>query len=175
MKTDYLKQAIDFLQKTDTSFKCDFLKNDFHFSGDKEKRDIYRITLKRGSRKFSFNFGQSLNDSGFYYTKGRQIIEIDRKQIENKHLAATIKAKDYDFMHNGKSDKIHYPVVPNEYDVLACLTKYDPGDFEDFCNEFGYDTGSRSAKKTYKAVVKEWMKVCSIWNDEEIEKLAEIN
>ena len=31
-------------------------------------------------------------------------------------------------------------LTPTEYDVLACLTKYDPGNYEDFCSEFGYET-----------------------------------
>jgi len=45
---------------------------------------------------------------------------------------------------------------PSMYDVLACLTKYDPGSFENFCSEYGYDTDSRKAEKTYKAVCKEF-------------------
>lgn len=35
--------------------------------------------------------------------------------------------------------------MPTMYDVLTCLTKYDPDTFEDFCSEFGYDTDSRRA------------------------------
>jgi hypothetical protein len=58
---------------------------------------------------------------------------------------------------------------------LACLTKYDPGSFEDFCNEFGYKEDSRTAERTYNAVVKEWQNVCMFWNDDEIEELREIN
>lgn len=63
---------------------------------------------------------------------------------------------------------------PTAYDVLACLQKYDVGDFEDFCSDFGYDTDSRKAEKTYKAVVKEYDNVCKIWSDKEIEDLQEI-
>ena len=29
---------------------------------------------------------------------------------------------------------------PDEYDIITCITKYDPGSFEDFCSDFGYDT-----------------------------------
>ena len=28
---------------------------------------------------------------------------------------------------------------PSEYDILACLEKYDPGSYEDFCSEYGYE------------------------------------
>lgn len=54
---------------------------------------------------------------------------------------------------------------PTMYDILTCLTKYDPQDFENFCSEFGYDTDSRSAEKTYKAVVKEWHNVMKLFYD----------
>src|SRR6185312_12921531 len=27
---------------------------------------------------------------------------------------------------------------PTAYDVLACITKYDPGTFSNFCSDFGY-------------------------------------
>ena len=63
---------------------------------------------------------------------------------------------------------------PSAYDVLAGLTNYDPDTFEEFCSSFGYDTDSRKAEKTFKAVVKEWENVKNLWSDKEIEKLQEI-
>lgn len=65
-------------------------------------------------------------------------------------------------------------VPPTAYDIIACLTKYDPGTFEDFCSEFGYDEDSRRAERTYNAVKEEWVGVQTLWTDEEIEKLWEI-
>lgn len=69
------------------------------------------------------------------------------------------------------NSKNGYP-QPSSYDLLACLTKYDPGTFEDFCNEFGYDTDSKKAEKIYKAVVNEYAGLCrvlgrskEIWKD----------
>jgi len=64
--------------------------------------------------------------------------------------------------------------TPTAYDLLACLTKYDVGTFENFCGDFGYDTDSRSAERTYKAVCKEWEKVSKFFTAEEIEQLQEI-
>jgi len=64
---------------------------------------------------------------------------------------------------------------PTAYDLFAGLTKSDPGTFEDFCSEFGYDEDSRSAEKTYKAVVRDWKKVQKFFTAEEIEELYEIN
>lgn len=64
-------------------------------------------------------------------------------------------------------------VSPSLYSVLACLTKYDPGTFEDFCGDFGYDTDSLSALRTFKAVTKEWKAVENVFGDV-IDELQEI-
>lgn len=54
---------------------------------------------------------------------------------------------------------------PTMYDVLSCLEKSDVGTFEDFCDEFGYDTDSRRAERTYKAVCKEYAAVERLFGD----------
>jgi len=66
-KSDYDIQAEDFLKKTGTEFSFKFLKHDHYFNDDKEKRDIYKITLKRGERSYTFNFGQSIACSGRWF------------------------------------------------------------------------------------------------------------
>lgn len=63
---------------------------------------------------------------------------------------------------------------PKLYDVLSCLTKYDPESFENFCSEFGCDQDSRKAERTYKAVCKEWKAVNRLFNDC-LDELQEIN
>jgi hypothetical protein len=64
---------------------------------------------------------------------------------------------------------------PTAYDVLTCLTKSDPGSFEDFCDNCGYDTDSRKAMKIYKSVYKEWLKVGAFFTEEELNELHDIN
>lgn len=63
---------------------------------------------------------------------------------------------------------------PTLYDVLTCLQKYDVGSFEDFCGEFGYDEDSRTAERTYKAVVKEFEAMERLFNSDELEVLSYI-
>ncbi len=63
---------------------------------------------------------------------------------------------------------------PTLYDVLSCLQKYDVGTFEDFCANFGYDEDSRTAERTYKAVVKEFEAMQRLFTDEELEVLQMI-
>ena len=62
---------------------------------------------------------------------------------------------------------------PTLYDILSCLTKYDPHTFENFCADYGYNTDSRKAEKTYKAVVKEWKQVEALFSDV-LDELREI-
>lgn len=171
---EYQKQAIEFLRKTNTTLEIKFLKNDYHFQDDKEKRDIYEITLSRGSRKYIFNFGQSLANSGFYVKQGKKITHIDRKHLNSKDLWAFIKYKS-GIQFDSKIDTIHKPTPPNEYDILACLTKYNPDTLENFCSEFGYNPDSKKDNKIYEAVRDEYLIVIGLFNDAEMRELQEIN
>ena len=54
----YEKQALEFLNATETKFKAEFLKYDKHFVDEKDKRDIYLITLTRGEREYKFENGR---------------------------------------------------------------------------------------------------------------------
>ena len=64
--------------------------------------------------------------------------------------------------------------LPTPYDVLAVITKFDPGSYDDFCRDFGYDTDSRWAEQTYKAIASEWRSVSRFFTEEEIERLKDI-
>lgn len=61
--SSYEQQAMDFLNATETTFTSEFLKFAKHFSDDKEKRNIFKITLSNKNHTYSFNFGSSLQDS----------------------------------------------------------------------------------------------------------------
>ena len=175
--TDYNAQAKAFLAQTGVTFNCEFLRHGKHFDSDKETRDIYKITLTRGKRSYSFNFGQSINCSGEYQV---------RKELRNKIWCEKVtggkvclnKAEYNKLSHIGgiERDILKNPnyEAPNEYNVLACLQKYDIGTFEDFCDEFGYDTDSKTAEKTYNAVCDEYKQLCAIFSDDEMEQLQEI-
>ena len=65
--------------------------------------------------------------------------------------------------------------LPTPYDVLSVIEKHEVGTFEDWANELGYDTDSRKAEKTYKAVYAQWLKVEKFFTPEELEELQEIN
>jgi hypothetical protein len=197
---DYQKQGQDFLTETATTLTVEFKEYGFHFADDKDKRDIYKITLRRGSRSYMFDFGQSLADSSFKLLRNNQEIKYswfdkltfnqDRDEVKLKYdlregLGQPVLNKNYGTV--VKNRKLHpsllkigdleikAPIAPSAYDVLACLTKYDPSTFEDFCDSYGYDKDSRKAEKIYFAVVEEYQNLKMLFTDAELEKLAEIN
>lgn len=174
---NYLDNAVNFLKSTGVTFNAEFVENALYFESDNATRDVYSITLKRGNRIYKFKYGQSLANSSHYvktFNNGKTI----KFGLDGYPLQGNIRILDVqrylDTFPKEENPKLVKGTLPTEYDFLACLQKYEVGTFEDFCNEFGYDTDSRSAKKTYKAVKKEFGKVCKIWTDEEIEALQEI-
>jgi hypothetical protein len=179
MKTNYDKQAEDFLIKTGTEIKIEFLKHDKHFEDDKETRDIYKITLLRGSRSYTFNFGQSLKKSGFKLMTGAKreiktpVGDNERTFLLKKRSALIMQIERTVKFTIQNCDKIILPEAPITYDILSCLTKYDPGTLENFCDEFGYDVDNEKVDKIYHAVKKEYLNVCALFNPSEVEELAE--
>ena len=146
--TDYNKQATDFLKVTETTLKSEFLKNDFYFPDDVKERDIYEITLTNPKHRYRFMFGQSIANSGLktkYINRGTGI----ERAIQERE-------------------------APTAYDVLTCLTKYHVGTFDNFCSDFCYNTDSRIAYKTYKAVLKEWKNIEKMFTADQLELLREI-
>ena len=84
-------------------------------------------------------------------------------------------------MHIKFWDSIHNTmngITPTEYDILACLQKYDVGTIDDFVSEFGYEVHEwadvKRIQKIYKAVVNEYKKICRCFTDEQIEQMQEI-
>lgn len=176
MKTNYEKQAMDFLEKTGCKMTITYKENRKYFPNDKETRDVYDIKIERGKRVWKFEFGNSITNSEFVavYGKRRYKIPSEMRTKSNEEIAWYVKRNlQYDFG-TVKADRIIRPVAPSEYDVLSCLTKYEPGSFVDFCSEYGYDLDSKNADRVYAGVKEEWMNVCMIWNDDEIEELREI-
>ena len=145
---NYIEETKKFLKNTGTKIKIVFKETKLNPWDEQRKPmntwncNIYRVTIKRNGKQYSFNFTDSYNN----YLNGNE---------------------------------------PSEYDVLACLQKYDVGSYDDFCSEFGYEKYAeyyRDADKNgynkrnykiYKAVTKEAEKVQYIFSDV-IDELREI-
>jgi hypothetical protein len=156
---NYEQQANEFLQKTGTTFSCEFLRNGKHFDDDTDTRDIYKVTLKRpGFGSYSFDFGQSIAQSTRYVdTKTKREFTPSGKGINNIYRITEQGIRDFCKKIAG--------TPPTAYSVLACVQKYHHPTFGDFCAEFGYDTDSRKAEKTYQAVKDEYINILTLFHD----------
>lgn len=77
--------------------------------------------------------------------------------------------------HGSANDAMKHPKrLPRTYDILSCITKYDPGTLEDFCSEAGYDTDSKKADATYQAVKKEYEEFSHLFPEGIPEEIIEI-
>jgi hypothetical protein len=173
VKSEYDIQAEKFLKNTKTEFSFKFVKYDKYFLDEgEERRDIYEITLKRENRSWKFTFGQSTAASGEYilFNANRDRIHL----ILNKDGKKILNIKSYGMLNNGNSMKNKEFKEPSAYDVLAGITKNEPGTFEDFCGDYGYEVDSIKASKVYEAVKNEWANVQRMFSDKEIEALQEI-
>lgn len=167
---DYIKQATDFLQKAHAEMKIEYVGTAVNREWkEKEKRCLYEVTLTTPRGSMTFDFWDSISNTEIktmtfeaYAEKRYRVVFSSLTQAEkmqaNKELASKKKS-----------------AVPSVYDVLACLAKYDPGTFEDFCSDYGYDEDSRTAERIYFAVQKEYTQLARLFTPEQMEELAEIN
>ncbi len=114
-------------------------------------------------------------------------------KAHQKYFAGDDKARDvyivtlkndagrYTFTFGQSNQKSDGKTPPLPYDILSCFTKYDPGSYEEFCREYGYDiynsrTGRKegSSFKIYTAVCKEYEAICRLFTEDQIELMAEI-
>lgn len=158
--SEYEIHAAEVLAKYKIEFRAAFIFHGPYWPDDKESRNVWELILtrpaldRRDVKTVSFRFGQSIVDS--FYNPFSNLKQFGSARNSRADLVPTQRNK------------------PTSYDLLACLTKNDPGTFGDFCEDFGYDTDSRRAEKTYFAVQEEWEKVRAFFKPEELEEIREI-
>lgn len=165
---EYTKQASDFLKKANATIKIDFIglviNKDWN---EQEKRSLYKVTLTSPRGSMVFDFWDSIHNTDI---KGMTLEEYAEKRYKTPFLTYNEKITAKKEFQAKKAE-----ATPNAYDILACMTKYDPGTFEDFCCEYGYNEDSRTAEKIYFAVQKEYTQLARIFTPEQMEELQEIN
>jgi len=170
---EYEKQAADFLAETGTTLTVEYLYTGPFFDEDKEGRDVYQFTLQNKRGVYSARYGDSLRNTA--------INAICRDRRECTVALARTAGLISPYQRGVTIGDLHAaaqkarPVKPTAYDILACLSGYEPGTFRQWCDEYGYDTDSMKAHKIYMAVQEEWEGMCRLFTAEEREKLAEIN
>lgn len=63
---------------------------------------------------------------------------------------------------------------PNAYDILTSVNPDDSQDFAEFCANYGYDENSRTAEKTYNAVMEQSNNIRRLFSIDEIDALQYI-
>lgn len=87
--------------------------------------------------------------------------------------------KSYGFTFYDSVRNFQHNEEPRAYDILACLSGYDVGGFDDFCREFGLFPINSSeeyndASKSYKACKREYEGLKRVLTPEQLEELQEI-
>ena len=107
--------------------------------------------------------------NGLYFQDDKEPRDIFLITLKRNGLKFSFKFGQSIADSTGKGD-----IKPTECDFLSCVEKYEYSDFNEFCSEFGYDEDSRKALKTFKAIQKEFNKISSLYSEEELNKLREI-
>lgn len=165
---EYEQQAIDFLEKTETRFSVKFLRIDKYFYSDKEVRAIYEFTLERKGRKYTSTFGDSITSTwqALIGKMPQRICIYDQKKFD----AMVIKAN--------KTPNFPMP-LPKAYDILSVLEKYeiDP-DVDSWAHDMGYELGKETKIKDilaiHQACKEQYQGLISLYNENEMELLREI-
>lgn len=176
--SDYQKEAKDFCAKYNVKIISVYAGHRKYWPDDKTARAYFGITIKRERKApYTFDFGQSLVNSyqalrgnfgegynarkwgqmpkGFDYEQ-HNIPVFSGEETESRFMVGDVLVQYF----------VKQAIVPpTEYDILAGITKNDPGTFDDFCSGFGYDTDSKEAGQTYFAVQKEWANINRLFSD----------
>lgn len=169
MKNEYTKQAEKFLQDANATMKIELQGRAINTMWkDKQLRNLYAVTITTPRGSYTFDFWDSLYNTELTQTTVEQYA---RKCFRMLYEDMTYEEQKQAFIELAKKQK---EARPNCYDVLACLTKYDPGTFEDFCAEYGYNEDSRTAERVYVAVQNEFANLKRIFDPEQLEAMQEI-
>ena len=172
IKTKYDLQSERFLEKTGTKIEKLYTEHRRHFEDEKQYRACFSITITRNDKSINFDFGNSIVDSWDLYDNFKRLGRQHKYWTALKVKEAIQTGQELNEEYNIKLKK--RKKAPSDYSILACLEKYDIGTFDNFCSEFGYDADSRKAEKTYFAAQKQYSDLTRLFNNEEIEELAEI-
>jgi hypothetical protein len=186
--SEYTEQAEEFMRKHELTFRVVHIGSDCPTFCEDRVKGIAMDKLDEFPRKSHIH--------GHHYLctisgKERSAFQIDfwnsyadefhnwalKHRIAAMPWATTISSMSYKLQDMIKAElkKGKQRSEPTPYDVLACITKSEPGSFEEFCGEFGYDTDSRKAEQVYFAVQAEWSKVRRFFTAEEIAEIQEIS
>jgi len=112
-----------------------------------------------------------------FLRKGRYF-DTDKEERNIYQFTLTNSAGGYSSTFGSSINATAKGTKPRAYDILACLDANDPGTFDEFCREFGYDDQPLSTyptvMKTYEAVKAQAEALRVMFTDEQLAALADI-
>lgn len=131
------------------------------------------MEYQKQAEDFAKKYGVTLKILGCEYKKYFDGDDQPRYVFKLK-LSRKVDGKTVSYTFEFGQSIVNGSEEPTIYDVIVCMTKYDPETFEDFCMTYGYDTDSRKAEKVYRAVCKEWKAIEKLFGDcmEELQEIV---
>lgn len=171
MSNEYQEQALEFLRKANATMRIDVVGPDYPDWDEEHVHIRHNITITTPKGNYTFSFWGSRVQAELWDTPSA-LEKLARKTFGRHYegLTNSEKAKIRKILRERRGE-----LQTKEYDVLACLTAYDPGTHEDFCSEYGYDPDSIRGLKTYLAVQKEYRELSRIFTPEQLEEMQEIS
>lgn len=168
---EYIKQAKDFLASCNATMEIKYVGLEKPNWDDKPHR-TYDCTIKTPRGEMMVHFYDSLANTELWMPYS----EYYEKKY-NRYYNALRPTEAIKFQKELKAKR--EKAIPTEYDILACLQKYDVGSMDDFMHEFGYEITCTQDMtnfiNTYNAVVKEYNDIRRCFTEEQIGVLWEIN
>jgi len=113
---------------------------------------------------------------------GQDFSSWNKKSKVNKY-SVTLKNKrhsyTFDFWDSIANTEKNKKAKYDFYSILACVTKYVPDSFDEFCSDFGYEFKNETeyikAKQTHLDCLEQVKNLKKLFTSEQFEKLSEIN
>lgn len=168
--TECTKQALAFLERANATCSIEFGGCATNPNcAKKELQNFYNITLSTPRGSMSFIFWDSIHNTKI---SKLTLAEYAKKRFKCQYEFLT-------YADQAKASKElkekQAAAVPTVYKILAGMTKYDPGIFDEFCSEFGYDEDSKTTDRIYIAAIKEYKQLERLFTPEQMEQLQAIN
>ena len=120
---------------------------------DEYDEQAYRF-LARHNISFHVVLLDCRNNPAWNETALRNHYRCTLRRNCNGHRQRSVSFKCWDSINNTENNIR----LASAYPLLACLTKSDPGSFDNFRADFGYDNTATS-RQIYRGTVREWAKV----------------
>lgn len=139
------------------------------------------------ANEFLRKAGARMTISRIGEVEGFPFDENDNLWHDKYQITISRNKKQYRFIFYGSFMDWKQNKRPSRYDVLACVEKYDPGCFEWFIQEYGYDRAEFSyecgmknkkeekrIKKIYDACKNQYERLLDLFGEDLMEDLREI-